>query len=613
MIRVGVSPDAFPTRTARETIFANIGEWVHQEIRNAIPHEKGQSILDFGCGSGRVLRWFALEPDLQLTGCDIDHPSIEWMQANFPSAIRLYANEYAPPLPEPDETFDLIYCGSVFSHLTDWAPWLLELRRVLKTGGALVASLHGRGFWDVGFHGARGVQWDEDNTGMLVEHYGSMFDDSWGPAVYVSEWWVREHWGRALDIERFEPAGFGRPGNPRSGQAWLVARKRADGQSLAPSDLESPSTDARETAAALRGRQLAYEEVEHLTNYVRSVSHAQTQPQPASVHVTTAALPYPPLELANRVGSLDAAAEPMEFYDELGRRAYTEIVSRLPSDWVFAGKRILDFGCGAGRTLRHFTKETSEAEVWGCDIDQPSVSWLNENLCPPFNVFLNGPEPPLDQPDSSFDLIWGISVFTHLADSWSRWLVELHRLLRPDGLLYLTFMGQGTSQLIAGEPWDENKVGMNVLKCGQSWDLGGPMAMHSPWWIEEHWGRAFEILSLSPDGFGSDPSFGHGSVLMRKRNQEIDADTLEHIAPGDVREALALAHNVAQLHTEAVELRRDRDYLNSLLTEAQGQKRDLEAQIADLSGHLSVLENSRSWNITKPLRSIANQVRVARR
>jgi SAM-dependent methyltransferase len=272
MIRVGVSPDAFPTREAREEIFDQVGRGVHQSIRNAVPSEVGQTILDFGCGSGRVLRWFAEESGLNLAGCDIHQPSITWMQANFDPGVRLYANDPSPPLPESNDTFDLVYGGSVFSHLTDWAPWLLELRRILKPGGALVASFHGRGFWGEGFHGSRGVPWDEDLTGILVEHYGSSFEDGWGPAVYMSEWWVREHWGRAFGIDRFEPVGFGMPDTATAGQGWLVARKPVRAQPLTSSDLEAPSPDSRELGAALRGRQLAYEEIEHLTGYLRSVT-----------------------------------------------------------------------------------------------------------------------------------------------------------------------------------------------------------------------------------------------------------------------------------------------------------------------------------------------------
>jgi len=324
-------------------------------------------------------------------------------------------------------------------------------------------------------------------------------------------------------------------------------------------------------------------------------------------------LPYPPLELANRVGSLEGAREPLEYYDEIGRRTYADIVNRLPRGWTFAGKRILDFGCGAGRTLRHFASEATEAEVWGCDIDEPSITWLDEHLSPPLHVLLSKPDPPLNLPTASFDLIWGISVFTHLTDNWSEWLVDLHRLLRPDGLLYLTFMGSGMSEVITGEPWDEKLVGMNVLKAGQGWDLGGPMVMHSPWWIEEHWGRAFELLSLVPDGFASEPPLGHGSVLMRRRDREVDAKILQAITPGDTREAVALSHSVAQLRAEAAGLRLEYGEVSSLLGGALERARALEAQVADLLGRLSVLQNSRSWSLTRPLRAVARQIRGARR
>jgi len=325
--------------------------------------------------------------------------------------------------------------------------------------------------------------------------------------------------------------------------------------------------------------------------------------------MTQPSLPYPPLQLANRVGCLDASADPMAWYDELGRAHHDGIVGELPQGWTFAGKRVLDFGCGAGRTLRQFTGEAVEAEVWGCDIDEASIHWLRDNVCPPFHVLLNGPEPPLDQPDSSFDLIWGVSVFTHLVDSWSRWLVELHRLLRPDGLLFLTFMGQGTSDTIANEPWDEEKVGMNALRYAQSWDVGGPMVMHSPWWIKEHWGRAFEILSLHPDGFGGVAQFTHGSVLMRKRDLRIDAGLLEQVRPDDSREAIALAHNVRQLRMEVADLRVGVAWLENKCEHTQA----LEAQVSDLEHRVAVFENSRSWNLTKPLRSLARWGRGAKR
>jgi SAM-dependent methyltransferase len=261
LIRIGVDPSLSPE--ARVEQFAVIGQGAYADIlASAEELERPISALDFGCGSGRIMRWFLPHSDIGLTGCDIHLPTIEWMQSAYPEEVRLYCNDPEPPLPEPAESFDLVYCGSVFSHLPDWAPWLLELRRVLKPGGILTASIHGRGLWPFGVAGSRGVPWEEDRTGLIVERYGDDFESGWGPAVYVSEWWLREHWGRAFEIVRFEPAGFAHPDNRAGGQAWVVARKpKADpGDRLDVEQLRAPGEDSRELEAALRAQWLAYEE-----------------------------------------------------------------------------------------------------------------------------------------------------------------------------------------------------------------------------------------------------------------------------------------------------------------------------------------------------------------
>ena len=67
----------------------------------------------------------------------------------------------------------------------------------------------------------------------------------------------------------------------------------------------------------------------------------------------------------------------------------------LPAGWSFDGKRVLDFGCGAGRTLRHFLTEAESADFWGADIDAPSIEWMQEALCPPLQAWRCGPAPPL--------------------------------------------------------------------------------------------------------------------------------------------------------------------------------------------------------------------------
>jgi len=50
--------------------------------------------------------------------------------------------------------------------------------------------------------------------------------------------------------------------------------------------------------------------------------------------------------------------------------------------------------------------------------------------------------PPLPFPDGTFDLIYAISVFTHITTHWAGWLLELHGLLRPEGVFIATFHGR---------------------------------------------------------------------------------------------------------------------------------------------------------------------------
>jgi SAM-dependent methyltransferase len=240
-------------------------------------------------------------------------------------------------------------------------------------------------------------------------------------------------------------------------------------------------------------------------------------------------LPFPPLALADRVGSLASADDPIAAFELIGFATRQQIERMLPGDYSLAGRRALDFGCGAGRTLRHFVDEAESAEIWGADIDAPSVDWLRANLCPPLHAIRNGPAPPLPFAERSFDLVWALSVFTHLTDHWADWLVELHRILADDGFLIATILGDSHSRAFAGEPLDEGRVGMRVLRPHAGWDEGGPIVLHSERWIREHWGRAFEVLDLEHPPFElaiSDQRW----LLLRKRLGALTADHLRRPA-----------------------------------------------------------------------------------
>ena len=97
---------------------------------------------------------------------------------------------------------------------------------------------------------------------------------------------------------------------------------------------------------------------------------------------------------------------------------------------------------------------------------------------------------------------------------------------------------------------------MNVLRHGADWDVGGPLVLHSPWWIRGHWGRAFDIVELRPSGFGSrtDRSRSHGVVVLRRKPVRVSVDDLKALED-DPREIAALQHNIEQLQRESLAFR----------------------------------------------------------
>lgn len=275
--------------------------------------------------------------------------------------------------------------------------------------------------------------------------------------------------------------------------------------------------------------------------------------------------PLPPMELLTRIGRTpEGDAETREFFDRSGRARKRAILNTLPDDYSFEGRRVLDFGCGAGRVLRHFMPEATNAEFWGCDLHQPTIAWLEANLSPPMRFFVND-QRPMPLPDGHFDLVYALSVFTHITHDWSDWLLELHRILKPDGLLLATFMGNATWERAAQQPVDENELGMAVLGLHREIsDTSGPIVLHSPWWLRTHWGRAFEMLLVRPDGFIK-PGQGHGVVLARKLDVRLGTDDLEWPDPDDPRELAAQRNQIALLERNAARMRNQLQRQRALL------------------------------------------------
>jgi SAM-dependent methyltransferase len=144
-------------------------------------------------------------------------------------------------------------------------------------------------------------------------------------------------------------------------------------------------------------------------------------------------LPVPPQELWQRWGlTLDA-------YLASGERDARAMLDAV----IEAGtaeqelERILDFGCAEGRTLRSL-QDGPDRELWGVDVNAERIAWAQQHLAPPLRLATTTTAPHLPFADAYFDLVYAISVFTHIGDLADAWFLELLRVLRPGGCAYLT-------------------------------------------------------------------------------------------------------------------------------------------------------------------------------
>jgi len=193
--------------TADADWFLRSGRAAFDAIAANVPIGEVESVLDFGCGCGRVLRYW--EEHLgTVAGSDRDHGAVDWCRQHLPFA-HVARNDLAPPLQFADESFDLVYALSVFTHLTGdlQEAWRDELRRVLRPGGRLLVTTHGRSYLPrleaderARFeHGDLVVRW--------TELPGSNLCSAYHPEAYV-----RRTLATGFELVTIEPEGA--RGNP---------------------------------------------------------------------------------------------------------------------------------------------------------------------------------------------------------------------------------------------------------------------------------------------------------------------------------------------------------------------------------------------------------------
>ena len=148
-LQLGVGPE-------KGAEYLGIGQVVRDAVLKQTDLPPTGSVLDIGCGSGRMARQFVdhLKPPGRYVGMEIQRRFVDWCNENIAPANPafefyhqdIYNGAYNPEgkyraseyrFPFEDESFDAIILYSVFTHLlqADADNYLREIARLLKPGG----------------------------------------------------------------------------------------------------------------------------------------------------------------------------------------------------------------------------------------------------------------------------------------------------------------------------------------------------------------------------------------------------------------------------------------------------------------------------------------------
>jgi SAM-dependent methyltransferase len=269
-----------------------------------------------------------------------------------------------------------------------------------------------------------------------------------------------------------------------------------------------PGLGRDETGFGFRARHpLSQPATNHEFNFVHGRTKRPFDPN-QSIHYIVSDQPLAPETLRWRVGG---TRDPAIFVC-LGSSAFArlrQVLRDYCSKDIAGFARILDWGCGCGRALRYFTDDCAKAKLMGVDVDSRAIDWCRQAF--PRHEFLTiGTQPPTPIPDESFDLMYGISVMTHLreADHFA-WLKELSRLSKPGGIALLTTMGEtgfwrGKLPWSLFAPWRLDHAGF--LDTGSNPDLDELKieadyyrnVFISPDYILRNWTPYFDVLDILP-------------------------------------------------------------------------------------------------------------------
>lgn len=168
-----------------------------------------RSMLDWGCGPGRVTCFFSRFSGIpKIYGCDIDAEAVKWASTNLNSVDFSVISPF-PPTHYADESFDLITSFSVLTHLSkkNQSIWLNEMKRLLKPDGLFLASIHGENATYFNFRTIDILK--EGIYELKDDRLDGVAPDGYYLGTFQSKKYTMTEWGKIFEIIEYKEKGAG--------------------------------------------------------------------------------------------------------------------------------------------------------------------------------------------------------------------------------------------------------------------------------------------------------------------------------------------------------------------------------------------------------------------
>ena len=208
-----VPPESLRSRTGAPTSeleFLVEGLAAAELVRHLFGEAPAKPTLEWGCGSGWIVRWLSCYPDWRTNyyGCDPAPEAVAWLcsQASF----RVEVCSHEPPLSYPAATFGALFAFDMLTWLDprEHRQWFAELRRLLQPGGtAFVVT-----------NGPFAVKSDEVRTALQAHGWAYTTDGEQRTPAFVTQEYTRRVLEGLFAVEIYNPHF------PEGRCGWVIRR-----------------------------------------------------------------------------------------------------------------------------------------------------------------------------------------------------------------------------------------------------------------------------------------------------------------------------------------------------------------------------------------------------